>query len=166
MGLVRASPLLISYRRVSIPIIPKRKMVKVESNSKHWNKEDQTRRQLLSHMEPWIYYSDEEYDVLRDANIEYGIPYQCVNAIKSLSELSSQIAKLLNDDNFSLDNLLEKIADVQIAITQILLSFCIDAQEVSEARIKQIHDRLEEINSLYTGAGFVTSKDDTNRGIA
>ncbi len=75
------------------------------------------------------------------ASEKWGENAQIIVAIEELSELSVQLAKILNGKNDGYDNLIDELADVRIMVEQIELNFGVSS--IVENRMEEKLNRLE-----------------------
>ena len=86
-------------------------------------------------------------DVYEKAKATWGIDAQVTKAIEELSELQKELCKFLNDDG-TMKNIIEEIADVKVMIEQLELIFeCKDKVKlIKKAKIQRLSNRLDEEN--------------------
>lgn len=89
-------------------------------------------------------------DVYEKAKATWGIDAQVIKSVEELAELQKELCKFLNDDG-TMKNIIEEIADVKVMIEQIELIFeCKDKVKlIKKAKIQRLSDRLDAEQPKY-----------------
>ena len=74
----------------------------------------------------------------------YGLEAQTIKAIEELAELQVELAKMLNKQSGH-DALISEIADVYIMLTQLMVIFDIDVEEIDLEMSRKIDRQIRRI---------------------